>query len=81
MTAHPSLRGDVAVLVVAAGSGVRLGPGVPKALRTLAGVPLLVHAIRRVNAFDRSSRFTSLRRNGVGSGVPWPGPHVITTAV
>ena len=50
MTAHPSLRGDVAVLVVAAGSGVRLGPGVPKALRTLAGVPLLVHAIRRVNA-------------------------------
>ncbi len=50
MTAHPSLRGDVAVLVPAAGSGVRLGPGAPKALRPLAGEPLLVHAVRRVVA-------------------------------
>ena len=50
MTAHPSLRGDVAVLVPAAGSGVRLGPGAPKALRPLAGAPLLVHAVRRVLA-------------------------------
>jgi 2-C-methyl-D-erythritol 4-phosphate cytidylyltransferase len=44
------LRGDVAVLVPAAGSGVRLGPGGPKALRELAGEPLLVHAVRRVRA-------------------------------
>jgi len=43
------LRGDVAVLVPAAGAGVRLGPGGPKALRELAGVPLLVHAVRRVS--------------------------------
>jgi len=50
VTAHPSLRGDVAVLVPAAGSGVRLGPGAPKALRPLAGEPLLVHAVRRVVA-------------------------------
>lgn len=48
MTAHPHLRGDVAVLVPAAGMGVRLGPGVPKALRLLAGAPLLVHAVRRI---------------------------------
>jgi len=48
VTAQCVVRGDVAVLVVAAGSGVRLGPGVPKALRTLAGEPLLVHALRRV---------------------------------
>jgi 2-C-methyl-D-erythritol 4-phosphate cytidylyltransferase len=45
-----SLRGDVAVLVPAAGAGVRLGPGIPKALRELAGEPLLVHAVRRLSA-------------------------------
>jgi len=44
------LRGDVAVLVPAAGAGVRLGPGAPKALRDLAGEPLLVHAVRRLAA-------------------------------
>jgi len=49
VTAH-SVRDDVAVLVPAAGMGVRLGPGGPKALRTLAGEPLLVHAVRRVAA-------------------------------
>lgn len=50
MTAQPSPRGDVAVLVAAAGFGVRLGPGQPKALRGLHGQPLLVHAVRRVCA-------------------------------
>ena len=50
MTAHQDSRGDVAVLVVAAGLGVRLGPGGPKALRSVAGQPLLLHAVRRVLA-------------------------------
>ena len=50
MTAQHDSCGDVAVLVVAAGLGVRLGPGGPKALRSLAGEPLLVHAVRRVLA-------------------------------
>ncbi|MFF5082307.1 2-C-methyl-D-erythritol 4-phosphate cytidylyltransferase [Actinoplanes sp. NPDC000266] len=50
MTAQLSARGDVAVLVPAAGAGLRLGPGGPKALRLLAGEPLLVHAVRRVAA-------------------------------
>jgi 2-C-methyl-D-erythritol 4-phosphate cytidylyltransferase len=50
VTAPVNLRGDVAVLVPAAGSGVRLGAGAPKALRPLAGEPLLVHAVRRVVA-------------------------------
>jgi 2-C-methyl-D-erythritol 4-phosphate cytidylyltransferase len=50
VTAHRRLRGDVAVLVPAAGLGVRLGPGGPKALRLLGGEPLLVHAIRRLSA-------------------------------
>jgi 2-C-methyl-D-erythritol 4-phosphate cytidylyltransferase len=48
VTAQLNPRGDVAVLVPAAGSGVRLGPGAPKAMRLLAGEPLLVHAVRRV---------------------------------
>ncbi len=43
-------HGDAAVLIPAAGSGVRLGLGVPKALRHLRGEPLLVHAVRRVAA-------------------------------
>jgi 2-C-methyl-D-erythritol 4-phosphate cytidylyltransferase len=50
VTAQLNPRGDVAVLVPAAGAGVRLGAGVPKALRPLAGEPLLVHAVRRVAA-------------------------------
>ncbi|MEV4755710.1 2-C-methyl-D-erythritol 4-phosphate cytidylyltransferase [Micromonospora sp. NPDC049559] len=50
MTAQLNPRGDVAVLVPAAGAGVRLGPGRPKALRPLAGEPLLVHAVRRIAA-------------------------------
>ena len=35
-----------AVIVPAAGRGERLGPGAPKALRTLGGVPMLVHAVQ-----------------------------------
>ncbi|MER7891836.1 2-C-methyl-D-erythritol 4-phosphate cytidylyltransferase [Micromonospora sp. NPDC094482] len=50
MTAQLNPRGDVAVLVPAAGAGVRLGPGGPKALRLLAGESLLVHAVRRLAA-------------------------------
>ncbi len=50
MTALNPACGDVAVLVVAAGLGLRLGPGAPKALRTVGGRPLLVHAVRRAQA-------------------------------
>ena len=35
-----------AAVVPAAGRGERLGPGAPKALRTLGGVPMLVYAVR-----------------------------------
>nr|WP_063857076.1 MULTISPECIES: 2-C-methyl-D-erythritol 4-phosphate cytidylyltransferase [unclassified Kitasatospora] len=44
-----TLNGTAAVaaaVVPAAGRGERLGPGAPKALRELGGVPLLVHAVR-----------------------------------
>lgn len=39
-----------AVVVAAAGRGRRLGPGPAKALRELAGEPLLVHAVRSLVA-------------------------------
>lgn len=39
---------DVAVIVVAAGSGTRLGFGMPKAFVELAGRPLLAHALSAV---------------------------------
>ncbi|MEU8570001.1 2-C-methyl-D-erythritol 4-phosphate cytidylyltransferase [Streptomyces pathocidini] len=35
-----------AAVIPAAGRGVRLGPGAPKALRALNGTPMLVHAVR-----------------------------------
>ncbi|WP_020578976.1 2-C-methyl-D-erythritol 4-phosphate cytidylyltransferase [Actinopolymorpha alba] len=44
-----------AAIVPAAGRGERLGPGTPKALRTIGGAPLLVHAVRalaRARAVD-----------------------------
>lgn len=40
----------VAVIVVAAGSGLRLGAGVPKAFATVAGTTLLARALRSVFA-------------------------------
>jgi len=39
----------VAAIVPAAGRGERLGPGQPKALRELGGVPMLVHAVRALS--------------------------------
>jgi 2-C-methyl-D-erythritol 4-phosphate cytidylyltransferase len=39
-----------AAIVPAAGRGERLGAGTPKALRPLAGTPMLVHAIRALEA-------------------------------
>jgi 2-C-methyl-D-erythritol 4-phosphate cytidylyltransferase len=36
----------VAAIVAAGGRGERLGPGQPKALRALAGVPMLVYAVQ-----------------------------------
>jgi 2-C-methyl-D-erythritol 4-phosphate cytidylyltransferase len=46
----PSPSGRVAALVPAAGRGERLGPGAPKALREIAGTPILVHAVKALAA-------------------------------
>jgi 2-C-methyl-D-erythritol 4-phosphate cytidylyltransferase len=43
----------VAALVPAAGSGVRMAAGAPKALLLLVGEPLLVHAVRALRAVPR----------------------------
>ena len=40
--------GSVAAIVPAAGRGDRLGPGPPKALRPVRGVPMLVYAVHAV---------------------------------
>ncbi|MGW6878470.1 2-C-methyl-D-erythritol 4-phosphate cytidylyltransferase [Streptomyces xanthophaeus] len=40
---HPH---HTAAVIPAAGRGVRLGPGAPKALRSLGGTPMLIHAVR-----------------------------------
>jgi 2-C-methyl-D-erythritol 4-phosphate cytidylyltransferase len=45
----------VAAVVPAAGRGERLGPGLPKALRELSGVPMLVHAVRALSQARRVS--------------------------
>jgi 2-C-methyl-D-erythritol 4-phosphate cytidylyltransferase len=37
---------DVGVVIVAAGAGVRAGPGVPKQFRSIGGVPMLLRALR-----------------------------------
>ncbi|MET7369408.1 2-C-methyl-D-erythritol 4-phosphate cytidylyltransferase [Streptomyces sp. NPDC005566] len=39
-----------AAVIPAAGRGVRLGPGAPKALRRLGGTPMLIHAVRAMAA-------------------------------
>lgn len=44
----PSPEGGFAVVVVAAGSGTRLGHGIPKALVALDGRPVLEHALQGV---------------------------------
>lgn len=40
------MTGDVGVVVVAAGAGVRAGPGEPKQFRPVFGVPMLLRALR-----------------------------------
>lgn len=45
-----SPTGPVVAIVVAAGSGVRLGGDVPKALRPVRGVPLVTRSVRQLAA-------------------------------
>jgi 2-C-methyl-D-erythritol 4-phosphate cytidylyltransferase len=49
----PSSVADVGVLLPAAGRGERAGPGEPKQFRPIAGVPMLLRAIRPFAAHPR----------------------------
>ncbi|ALU39435.1 2-C-methyl-D-erythritol 4-phosphate cytidylyltransferase [Kocuria flava] len=55
-TADPPTPGGFAAVVVAAGSGTRLGHGMPKALVPLGGRPLLAHALEGVRAAGVAGR-------------------------
>ncbi len=46
MSSPAALLPDVGVVIVAAGAGVRAGPGEPKQFRPILGVPMLVRALR-----------------------------------
>jgi 2-C-methyl-D-erythritol 4-phosphate cytidylyltransferase len=46
VTSPAASRPDVGVIVVAAGAGVRAGPGEPKQFRSIYGVPMLLRALR-----------------------------------
>lgn len=50
-TPDPDPPPRIGIVVVAAGSGTRLGAGLPKAFARLAGRPLLRHALDRVDRF------------------------------
>ncbi|MCQ1988034.1 2-C-methyl-D-erythritol 4-phosphate cytidylyltransferase [Arthrobacter sp. zg-Y844] len=52
MSTTPSRPPRIGVVVVAGGSGQRLGYGMPKAQVPLAGEPMLVHALRAVQSAD-----------------------------
>ncbi|MFR9796076.1 2-C-methyl-D-erythritol 4-phosphate cytidylyltransferase [Streptomyces sp. MS06] len=49
-TAETRPQARTAVVIPAAGRGVRLGPGAPKALRALSGTPMLIHAVHAMAA-------------------------------
>ena len=67
-------QASVGVIVVAAGSGTRLGYGLPKAQVPLAGEPILAHALRGVLAAGvRSTDLRGRARREIrccGSSVP-----------
>ena len=46
MSSRVASQPDVGVVVVAAGAGVRAGPGEPKQFRPIHGVPMLLRAVR-----------------------------------
>jgi 2-C-methyl-D-erythritol 4-phosphate cytidylyltransferase len=46
VTSDPGSPPDVGIVVVAAGAGARAGTGEPKQFRTVAGVPMLLRALR-----------------------------------
>jgi 2-C-methyl-D-erythritol 4-phosphate cytidylyltransferase len=50
---HAASPARTAAIVPAAGRGERLGPGAPKALRSIGDIPILVHAVRSLAGCGR----------------------------
>lgn len=63
---------DVGVVIVAAGAGVRAGPGEPKQFRPIDGVPMLLRAIRPFAAHPQVDRVViALPAGYVMQPPPW----------
>lgn len=63
---------DVGVVVVAAGQGLRAGGGEPKQFRAIAGVPMLLRALRPFTAHpDVAQVVVVLSADAVAAPPPW----------
>ena len=69
----PGARGaDVGVLIPAGGRGERVGPGIPKQFRLIAGVPMLLRTIRPFAAHPRVVHIiVALPHNHVSTPPDW----------
>jgi 2-C-methyl-D-erythritol 4-phosphate cytidylyltransferase len=66
---------DVGVVVVAAGSGVRAGPGELKQFRPIAGIPLLLRALRPFTSHPAVTQVVVVLPAGVAERPPdWLAP-------
>ncbi len=71
------LRRDVGVVVVAAGRGERLGGDVPKQFRAIAGVPMLLRALRPFTSHaDVAHVVVVLPATDAASPPHWLKPHL-----
>ena len=74
MSSPASLPPDVGVVVVAAGAGVRAGPGEPKQFRPILGVPMLLRALRPFTAHPEVSYVVAVVPPGYADKPPeWLG--------
>jgi 2-C-methyl-D-erythritol 4-phosphate cytidylyltransferase len=65
---------DVGVVIVAAGAGVRAGPGEPKQFRPILGVPMLLRALRPFTSHPQVGRVVVAVPSGVAGHPPeWLG--------
>ena len=63
---------DVGVVIVAAGAGVRAGPGEPKQFRAILGVPMLLRALRPFTSHPAVAQVVAvLPRNSVERPPEW----------
>ena len=59
---------NVAVVLVAAGNGERLGAGIPKALVSVGGRSLLEHALSSIQKFNPAQLVVVAHEDHVGAG-------------